>query len=229
MMIASLFSGGKDSVYAMYKLQKEQGHEITVLVTVISDNPESYMYHVPNIEHTELQAEALGIPIIIKHSKGEKEIELEDLKLGLQEAIDAYGIEGAVNGAIFSNYQRRRVDDICAELGIESFSPLWKQRPQDILTEMVNEGFKVIMSAVAAGGLGPEWLGVEITPKVIDQLSELHETCYVCTGGEGGEFETFVLDGPSFKRRLVIEEAERIWNRDSGIFKINRVRLKGKN
>ncbi len=229
MKIATLFSGGKDSVWAMYKLQKEKGHEIAALVTIISENPESYMYHVPNIEHTSLQAEALELPMIIRTTKGEKEVELEDLKLALIEAMETYGIEGVVNGAIFSNYQRRRVDDICNALGLESFTPLWKQKPKDILNETVEAGFKIIMSAVAAGGLGPEWLGVEITPEVIEQLSELHNTCYVCTAGEGGEFETFVLDGPCFKRRLVIEDAETIWNKDSGIFKINCLRSEGKN
>ncbi len=229
MKTAALFSGGKDSIWAMYKLQKEECHEIVALVTIISENPESYMYHVPNIEHTRLQAEAMELPIIIRTSKGEKEVELDDLKLALKDAIDTYGIEGVVNGAIFSNYQRRRIDKLCDELELESYSPLWKQKPKNILTETVEQGFVVIMSAVAAEGLGPEWLGVEITPEVIEQLSELHNTCYVCTAGEGGEFETFVLDGPCFKRRLVVEDAETIWNKDSGIFKINRLRLEGKN
>ena len=219
MKLGALFSGGKDSVFALYNAMKE-GHKIAVLITVISKNPESYMYHVPNIELTELQAEAMEIPIIVKRTEGEKEVELEDLKAGIREAISGHQIEGIVSGAIYSNYQRSRIDKIALELGIESLSPLWKLRPRAMLVEMVENGFEVVISAVAAGGLGPEWLGRKFDLAMIDELCELHNTCYVCTGGEGGEFETLVTDGPIFKRKLVIEEAEKKWDGQSGVYEV---------
>jgi ABC transporter with metal-binding/Fe-S-binding domain ATP-binding protein len=224
MRLCSLFSGGKDSVLASYKAITS-GHEIACLIVVISKNPESYMYHVPNIELTKLQAEAMEIPIIIRESAGIKEEELKDLKAGIEDAIDEYGITGLVNGAIYSNYQRSRVEEICSELGIKCLSPLWKQKPKDMLIEMVENGFRIIMSAVAAGGLGPEWLGKEITSAAIEELSKLHETCYVCTGGEGGEFETLVIDSPLFKKQLEILSAVPIWDGQAGVYKIETVRL----
>lgn len=219
MYLASLFSGGKDSAFALYKAIKE-GHEIKVIVTISSENPESYMYHVPNIGLTRLQAEAMQKPIIFKTTKGVKEEELDDLKRGVEEAIQGYGIEGLVSGAIYSNYQRRRIDDICEEFGIKSLNPLWKKKPKEMLKEMVAEGFKIIISAVAAGGLGPEWLGKEIDNETINELSDLHDTCYVCTAGEGGEFETFVLDAPFFKKIIKIIDAEKVWDGQSGVYNI---------
>ena len=221
MRLASLFSGGKDSVFSMYKVIN-QGHELVCLVTIISKNPESYMYHVPNIELTKLQAEALELPMIARTSAGVKEDELADLELAIQEAIEQYKIEGIVSGAIYSNYQRRRIENICDKLGLESMVPLWKLKPKEMLLDMVGSGFKIIMSAVAAGGLEAEWLGREITMKRIEELSKLHETCYVCTGGEGGEFETFVLDCPLFKKQIQVIDAEPHWDGQAGWYEIKR-------
>jgi asparagine synthase (glutamine-hydrolysing) len=227
MQLGSLFSGGKDSLYSMFKAIN-QGHEIKCLITVISENTESYMYHVPNIELTKLQAEALEIPIIIMHSKGIKEDELVDLEHGISKAIEEFEIAGIVSGAIYSNYQRRRIDNICQKMDIKSLSPLWKLKPKDMLLDMVKNGFEIIMSAVAAGGLGPEWLGRVITKETIEELSELHETCYVCTGGEGGEFETLVIDTPMFKKRLKINDAEPKWDGHAGVYYIKDAVLENK-
>jgi len=217
MNLASLFSGGKDSAFAFYKAMKE-GHDIKVLITISSKNPESYMFHVPNIKLTQMQAEAMEIPIIYRTTEGVKEEELWDLKEAIKEAMKIYHVKGVVSGAIYSNYQRKRIDDICTELKIESLNPLWKMKPKDMLKEMVSEGFVIIISAVAAEGLGPEWLGRKIDFKTIEELSDLHNVCYVCTAGEGGEFETLVLDAPFFKKRLKIFEAEKHWEGKSGEF-----------
>ncbi|MEE9151562.1 MAG: diphthine--ammonia ligase [Thermoplasmata archaeon] len=219
MNLASLFSGGKDSAFAMHKAEKED-HEVKVLIAINSENPESYMYHVPNIGLTRLQAEAMQIPMIFRTTKGVKEEELKDLKIAIEEAKQEYSIEGIVHGAIFSNYQRKRIDDICHELVIKSLSPLWKKKPKELLTEMVAEGFKIIISAVAAEGLGPKWLGKEIDDETIKELSDLHNTCYVCTAGEGGEFETLVLDAPFFKKKMKIIDAEKVWDGQSGIYRV---------
>lgn len=217
MRLASLLSGGKDSVYAMF-LAMQEDHEVPVLVSIASENPESYMFHVPNIHLVKLQAEAMEIPLIYRRTKGVKEEELEDLKDALRDAIRDYQIEGIVSGAIFSNYQRSRIDDMAEDLGLESLSPLWKRKPKDLLSEMVEKGFKIIISAVAAEGLGPEWLGVTIDSMVIEELAHLHNTCYVCTAGEGGEFETLVIDAPMFKKKIKIIEAEKEWDGQSGVY-----------
>jgi ABC transporter with metal-binding/Fe-S-binding domain ATP-binding protein len=224
MKLGSLFSGGKDSVLSMHYAMKD-GHSIECLISVVSSNPESYMFHVPNIELTKLQAEAMELPIIVQPTVGVKEEELEDLKSAVGKAVEDYQIEGFVSGAIYSNYQRSRIDKLADELNLKSLLPLWKKRPRDMLEEMVEEGFEVIISAVAAGGLGPEWLGRTFNLETIEELCELHNTCYVCTGGEGGEFETLVLDAPFFKKKLMVESAEKDWDGQSGVFRIKKALL----
>src|SRR3989338_1200647 len=103
MKVAVLFSGGKDSSFALWKASKE--HEIACLISILSDNEESYMFQTINVNMTSLQSEAIGLPLIQKQSKGQKEDELEDLKNALVEAKEKYFIEGVVTGALKSVYQ----------------------------------------------------------------------------------------------------------------------------
>jgi len=210
------------------KYVMDEGHEVVCLITVISENPESYMFHTPNIHMTKLQAEAMELPLIEETTKGIKEEELRDLVKAIARAKEQYDIQGIVSGAIYSNYQRTRIDDICRELELESLSPLWKRTPRDMLEEMVASGFRVVMSAVAADGLGEEWLGTEFTPEVIEELCHLHDTCYVCTGGEGGEFETLVVDAPFFKKRIVIDKMETFYRLHDGSLRITKAHLEEK-
>ena len=210
MKLAALVSGGKDGLYAAYLAGKS--HEIRVIVTIKSRNPESYMYHVPNIDLVKLQAETMRIPLIFKQSLGKKEEELLDLKAALAEAKAQYGIEGVVSGAIYSKYQKERVDRICTELGLESLAPLWKRNPQELWNEMFDAGFEVIVSAVAAYGLTEDWLGRYVDKTAFDTLCDLHGTCYVCTGGEGGEFETLVVYCPLFEKRILVRKSRTEWD-----------------
>jgi diphthine-ammonia ligase len=210
MKLAALVSGGKDGLYAAYLAGKR--HEIRVIVAIKSRNPESYMYHVPNIGLVKLQAETMRIPLIFRESEGKKEEELEDLKAALAEAKAQYGIEGVVSGAIYSKYQKERVDRICTELGLESLAPLWKRNPQELWHELFDTGFEVIISAVAAYGLTEDWLGRYVDKTAFDTLCDLHGTCYVCTGGEGGEFETLVVYCPLFEKRIVVQKSRPEWD-----------------
>jgi diphthine-ammonia ligase len=210
MKLAALVSGGKDGLYAAYLAGKS--HEIRVIVAIKSLNPESYMYHVPNIGLVKLQAETMRIPLIFRESEGKKEEELEDLKAALAEAKAQYGIEGVVSGAIYSKYQKERVDRICTELGLESLAPLWKRNPQELWHELFDTGFEVIISAVAAYGLTEDWLGRYVDKLAFETLCDLHGTCYVCTGGEGGEFETLVVYCPLFEKRIVVQKSRTEWD-----------------
>ena len=150
MKLAVLFSGGKDSCHALYQaMQKEK---VVCLISIISENKESYMFHTPNVNLTELQAKAMNLPIIIKKTKGVKEEELEDLKKAIREAVKEYGIEGVVTGAVGSVYQASRIQKICDELNLFCFNPLWLKDQVELLKELVENKFEVIISGVFAYG-----------------------------------------------------------------------------
>ena len=202
-----LFSSGKDSIYAMYIMHK-QNYDIKCLITIKSKNPDSYMFHTPNIDLTELQAQALQLPLITETTEGRKEHELNALKTALQKAKEKYNIEGIVTGAIFSNYQRERIERIADQLGLKIFSPLWHMDQEYEMRSLLKNNFKFILSSVAAYGLDEKWLGKVITETDINKLVELNKKVGINIAGEGGEFESLVLDMPMFKQRIVIDNYE---------------------
>ncbi|WP_461865678.1 diphthine--ammonia ligase [Thermococcus sp.] len=224
MRVAVLYSGGKDSNYALYWALK-QGFEVKYLVSMVSESEESYMYHVPNIHLTELQADAVGIPLIKGFTHGEKEKEVEDLKIVLGELE----VDGVVAGALASVYQKKRVDKIAEELGLRSFAPAWHRDPVDYMNEIIKI-FDVVIVGVSAYGLDERWLGRKIDKNALEELIKLHEKYKIHVAGEGGEFETFVRDAPFFRKRIVFDEVEKIWDEYtySGVLVVKKAHLEWK-
>ncbi|MCS7123541.1 MAG: TIGR00289 family protein [Candidatus Aenigmarchaeota archaeon] len=226
MKVGILFTGGKDSCLALKKVMKK--YEVVCLITLISKNKESYMFHVPNIELTKLQAEAMGLPLLQKVTEGKKEKELEDLKRIINEAKKKFKIKGIVTGAISSNYQKSRIEKVCKELGIECINPLWGKDQIKLLEEIVENDFKVIITGIFAYPLDESFLGKKINKKMIEKLKELAEKYKINPAGEGGEIETTVLDAPFFKKRIKIKDFEIKYKNYSGIFEIRKAELEPK-
>ncbi len=226
MKLGVLFSGGKDSAFACYLAMKE--HEVCCLISVLSENKESYMYHTPNVSLVETQAKVMGIPIIVCRSKGEKEKELDDLLLAVQEAVDKFGIEGIVTGAIESVYQATRVQKICNDIGLWCFNPLWKIDQEKLLYMLIDSGFWVIVSSVGAYPLDESWLGRVIDKGFVKDILSLKEKYGINPAGEGGEFETFVFDCPMFRKKIEIVESSKDYSDNSGVFHIDNARMVGK-
>ncbi|MFY9637904.1 MAG: TIGR00289 family protein [Methanobacterium sp.] len=226
MKAAVLFSGGKDSTMAIYKAI-EQGYEVVYLVSMISNNPESYMFHVPNIHITELSSEAMGIPLIKAKTHGVKEEELDDLKKVLNELKDR-GVRAIFTGALASEYQKSRIDQLCTDLGLVSNAPLWHVDPKEYMEEIIDLGFEVIIISVSAEGLEESWLGRKIDHELLDELIILNNKYGMHMAFEGGEAETLVLDCPIFKRRINILASSKVWDRDNGYLSITEAELENK-
>jgi len=207
MKLAALFTGGKDSTYAIH-LAKQQGHEIVCLISLKSENQASYMFHTPAIELTELQAEAMELPILFFSTKGEKEKELVDLENAIVESRNKFEFEGLITGALFSEYQSSRIQTIADKLGLKVVSPLWHKSQEGEMQELLDKKFEIIFTAIAAYGLNKSWLNKIITQEDLDKLKALKEKIGSNVAGEGGEFESLVLDCPLFKQKLVIEDFE---------------------
>ncbi|MBI4150164.1 TIGR00289 family protein [Candidatus Woesearchaeota archaeon] len=228
MRIAVLFSGGKDSTFALY-WAVQQGWDVKCLVSLMPSRADSWMFHTPNIQFVKVQAEALGLPIVIQATSGEKEAELDDLKKALQTAKEKYNIEGVVVGALASDYQQERVNRICEDLKLKTYAPLWHKDQKLLLQEMIDCGFEIIIQHIAAEGLSEKWLGRKLDQRCYDDLLLLHKKFGMNAAGEGGEYESFVLDGPIFKKRLVIEDAEkRMESVNCGTLVMKKLRLEQK-
>ena len=223
MRISALFSGGKDSTYALYLLQ-QQGWEITSLLTVIPKASDSYMFHYPNIRWTRLHSDAMGIPIKYRESSGLKEEELKDV----EELMRSEDTDGFVCGAIASDYQWSRLNEIAQRLGKPMYAPLWRKDQLMLLEDMVQAGFKFMIAGVYAEGFDEGWLGKVITIHSIKELERLRDKHRISVAGEGGELETFVLDGPNFAKEIRVVEAHSDWKRSSGNYVITQAVLEEK-
>jgi predicted ATP pyrophosphatase (TIGR00289 family) len=223
MRVAVLATGGKDSALALYHVL-DKGYEVKYLACMIPMREDSWMFHYPNIRLVDLFAEAVDIPLVKAETAGIKEEEVEDLK----HLIEGLDVDALVSGAIASNYQKTRVEKICEQLNLKCIAPLWHKNPLDILKEIVNLKFDVIVTGVYAYGFSKEWLGRKINDATISALIDLNRRYGVSLVGEGGEYETLVLDAPFLKKRIEIIESEKIWKDQSGYFLIRRAKLKGK-
>jgi diphthine-ammonia ligase len=223
MRLGILFSGGKDSTLALHKAAEKE--EVVCLITLVSQNKDSFMFHTPNIEMTALQAEALDLPLIKILTEGKPEEELKDLEEAIALAVKRFKIEGIVTGAVESVYQAARIQRICNRLDIWCFNPLWKREQKLLLEEIVAKGFKAIISGVFAYPLDKRWLGKQIDADLIEKLVALSKEYGLSPSGEGGEIETTILDAPLLKKKIELLDFKVEAKGNSGVFRIKEARL----
>lgn len=222
-----LCSGGKDSWYAAY-VMKRLNYDLACCLTMKSDNDDSYMFHTPAIDLVKLQCEAANIPLLEQSTLGVKEEELADLRELLLRGKEQFGIDGVVTGALFSQYQRERVERLCAELGLKPYAPLWHLDQESELRELLREGFVITMSAIAGQGVDQCWLGKEVGEVEVEALMRLKRSIGFNVAGEGGEYESLVLDCPLFAKRLVVEGQADMENEFTGRLRITKATLTDK-
>lgn len=210
MKLCSLFSGGKDSTMAMYKAMEE--HQVAVMLTMLPERDDSYMFHYPNIELTKFQANAMEIPIMQKRTSGKPPQENMDLVNSLAEIKEEFNVDGIVAGAVRSNYQHNIILNACKELNLELFSPYWQHSHGELIRNAIAAGFEMVIVGVAAHGLDDSWLGRTLDSDALDELKKLSRKFGIDIGGEGGEYETFVLSGPIFKKKITIKESKKRWD-----------------
>lgn len=189
---AALTSGGKDSILALQKAL-DAGMDVSYMVTVVPQNPDSYMFHSANLAAVPVIAGRCGMTYVGIPTPGEKEDELRDLETGLA----ALPIEGVIAGAIESEYQRSRIAALCKRLGIVLFAPLWHMEPLTLLHE-VAERMDVRIVVTAADGLGENVLGKRLDADMIELLCRISAKRRIHIAGEGGEYESLTLEAPCF-------------------------------
>lgn len=226
MKVVALISGGKDSCMNIM-MCKRHGHEIVALANLYPkdnevDELDSHMFQTVGHHAISAYAACMGVPLLRRRIQGKSlqlgmeydskvGDEVEDLRILLRAVKQRFpDVQGVSCGAILSDYQRLRVEAVCASLGLTSLSFLWQRNQAELLKEMIDAGVEAVIVKVAAAGLDPEThLGMTIS-EVAPTLFSLEKKygSHIC--GEGGEYETFVLDCPLFKARIVLEETKRV-------------------
>ena len=225
MKLAALFSGGKDSTFAIY-LAKKQGHEINCLLTIFPKSEESHLLHHPNMTWTSLQAESMNIPQITEESlSDETQSELDLIEKILIKAKKDFQIEGMVHGGIKSKFQKNNFEKLCDKLNLKSISPLWDTDPKQYMNDLVDSKFDFIITSVSSAGLDDTWLGKKIQKDDLAELEKLSDKFEFNLNFEGGEAETFVVDCPLFSHPIDIIKGEKTWDGYRGRFEIVDARL----
>ncbi|KAJ0401888.1 hypothetical protein ATCC90586_009010 [Pythium insidiosum] len=234
MKLVALVSGGKDSCYAMMESVRV-GHEIVCLahlrppLHLAADEAEidSFMFQSVGHNVVRMIADCMDVPLVegtitgtavstdIDYSASAEGDEVEDLFRLLEDVKRRHpDVQGVCSGAIFSSYQRNRVEHVCGRLGLTSLGYLWRRDQVELLGDMVDADVEAILVKVAAIGLKPRrHLGRTIA-ELQPELLALKEQYQLNVCGEGGEYETLTLDCPLFKKRIVIDASHVVVHSD---------------
>jgi ABC transporter with metal-binding/Fe-S-binding domain ATP-binding protein len=220
MKLACLFSGGKDSTYAIH-LAKNQGHDVVCLLSIFAKSEESHLLHHPNLKWTKLQSESMKIPqLTIISNSDETEDELIVMEKLLQNAKEQFQIDGLIHGGIKSKFQKEKFESLCLKLNLVPIAPLWGIDPNEYMNELLDSNFHFMMITVSSDGLDEQWLGKLISKSDIDILNNLSNKFGFNLNFEGGESETFVIDCPLFSTPIKINEFTKNWDGYRGRFEI---------
>ena len=197
-MTTALVSGGKDSVYSAY-LADCQGLEVDELLTIAPQDPDSFLFHTPNVGLVRWIAEAWGKRYRSVSVVGTGEAtETEALRSALVGST-----EPVVAGAIASAYQWSRLNGLTQSLGRPLYAPLWGKDAGRVVREEIDAGLDIRLVQVAAEPLGPELVGRRLDLGCLSELERLSATVRpIQVAGEGGEYETLVVDAPFFRARI---------------------------
>lgn len=228
MRLACLFSGGKDSMYAIYDSIK-YGHEIKCLLTLFPPSNESFLFHYPNVGITPFIANAMRIPHLISAVKAvDMHLELEALEGLIKRAKAEYDVDGIVHGGISSRFQNSHFGSCCSRCDLRVVNPLWGRPAVKYMRELISKGFKILITSVSAMGLNKYWLGKIIDGNTLEELINLSDRNGFNLNFEGGEAETLVLDSPVHKDTVDIIKSQVQWDGQRGIFEILEVVLTSK-
>jgi diphthine-ammonia ligase len=220
MRLISLYSGGKDSTYALVKA-KEMGHEISCLLTMYPKTDASLLFHHPNNWVTRYLGEAMRIPSFgFASQSATKEDESKSLEEAIYTLKSLHEIHGVVHGAIFSEFQNDIIRRICLRHNLSMIAPLWHIQQSDYMDLLLEKKFDIKIVSVSAMGLDKKWLGISLDREALNRLKRLSQKYRFNLSFEGGEAETLVIDCPIFYKRLQINKSKIHWDGQRGMLEI---------
>ena len=223
MKVAIMFSGGKDSTYAI-DYARNMGWEVQYLLSVKPTRTDCYLFHFATVEHTAQQADAMGL----KHHLLSCDVANPKLEAQLvRDFIEKNIVDALVLGGVgLQVTQLKSLQKALLPLKVEVFASHAGYDHEDIVEQMIKKGYDIRITQVASEGLGEDWLGAQITKEAFNELKRRSQKYGFHIGFEGGYADTFVCDGPIFKKRVIIEESEKVMeDKYSGYLLIKKLRL----
>jgi len=224
--VTCLVSGGKDSVLALWVALHK--YEVQSIITIHPEKSDSYLFHTPNSRHVGLIANMLNIPHLTSYSSDNN---LNREVMVLKDILEETNTEAVITGGLRSDFQRYKFNRAAKLAGMKCFNPLWRLKPEKLILELLTNNFTVIFVAVASMGFSKDLLGKKITFETLERIRKFTQGTDLSLTGEGGEYESFVLNAPFFPSEIKILRSKVHWDesREEGSYEILEAKLIEKN
>ncbi|PEJ59538.1 hypothetical protein CN692_04930 [Bacillus sp. AFS002410] len=211
--VAVSWSGGKDCCLALDQLIKD-GYEVACLVSMVSKKDDRNHAHGTQLNFLQMQADAIGIPLVMIDSAGQYE---ESMINGLKAIKEQFNLTSIAFGTLYVSEDRQWNELVASQSGLQALFPVWitKNESINLLNKWLMTGYNAIVCRASERIFDSSIVGRTLN----EDLKELFTSKEICPMGEGGEYHTFVIDGPLFKERLNIIDSEIILN--SGLWSLN--------
>lgn len=198
------WSGGKDSVLALYEILKTDKYEVLKLLTTLTKDYDRISMHGVRRELLEQQVRSLGFSLeemFISKSTSNEDYENGLLKILIR--LQATQVFSMVFGDIFLEEVKSYREQMLSKIKMDCVFPLWKRDTCELAHTFINNGFKAVITCVDSNVLGKEFAG-----RIFDEqfLSDIPSSIDPC--GENGEFHSFVFDGPIFHEKISFTKGE---------------------
>lgn len=225
--VAVSWSGGKDSCFSLFRSigQSPSACQVCFLLNMVNRDAKRSMSHGLDPKLIATQAEAMEIPILQRETTWETYE--QEFKRAVAE-LKQKGINGVVFGDIDLQEHKDWVERVCGELGVNPILPLWGSEPQRLLSDFIDAGFEAVVVTAKAELFSEKWLGRNMSREFIEELDRLNKESNTHICGEKGEYHTFVIDGPIFKRRIKIIDTSKVLREGYRFLDISRYELVGK-
>ena len=200
------WSGGKDSVLALYDVTNSGNYEVLELLTTVTQDYDRVSVHGVRRVLLEQQAEALGFPLEeMLIPKGIADAEYENRMREVLVKHRANGVSTVVFGDIFLEDVRKYREQLLSKIGVKCVFPLWGRDTTKLARTFLELGFKAVLTVVDSNFLSRDFAGREYNETFLKDLPETVDPC-----GENGEFHTFVYDGPLFRQTVKFAKGETV-------------------
>jgi diphthine-ammonia ligase len=207
-------SGGKDSMYALYTVLKEGVNVNHLMFIKIGGKA-----HLDNKWLMKLVSESIGIPAVTSGGK------INEIRKTLQKLKADMFVSGIMTTPEHIDYYR----EVCEPIHVKHYAPLWGKTPLTALAEMKQLGFRMLVIEVDVSmGANKNWLGKELDDDMLCELEKLKVDRSINPIGEFGEYHTFVLDCPIYKKKIDITKSKIVWKKTKGYFEIKKAELQSK-
>lgn len=198
------WSGGKDSAYALYELQRSRKYEVNALLTMITKEYDRISIHGVRRSLLDQQADALGLPI--EKVLMNKDVSNEEYENNLINSLRKFADKNVI-AIVFGDIALADVrifrEELAAKVGLKAIFPLWEKDTKNLAEAFIDCGFKAVITMVNSRVLGKDYAGREYNKEFLKTLPNGIDAC-----GENGEFHSFVYDGPNFKKPISFTKGE---------------------